>query len=104
MAKRMNDAGADAALDYWTDADKLVVCSAEPTTFAEANATYALADVAVDSGDFSKANGDTSGRKVTVAAQTGLLIDVSGTPTHYALIKTGDSTQPYLSAGPVVTA
>lgn len=96
MGKRMNDNGADAALEYWTDANKLVLCSAEPTTFTEANATYALADVAVDSGDFTKANGDTSGRKVTMAAQTGILIDISGTITHAALVKTSDSTLRYV--------
>lgn len=97
MGKAMNDAGADAALDYWTDADKMVVCSAEPTTYAEANATYALADAAMTGGDFTKANGDTSGRKVTVAAKTGNLIDASGTATHVALIKTGDTTLRYVT-------
>lgn len=97
MGKAMNDSGADAALDFWTDADKLVVCSAQPTTYAEANATYALADVAVSAGDFTKANGDTSGRKVTWAAKTGILIDVSGTATHAALIKSGDSTLRYVT-------
>lgn len=56
MGKAMNDAGADAALDYWTAADKQVACSAQPTTYAEANATYALSDVAMAVGDFSKAN------------------------------------------------
>lgn len=97
MAKRMADAGADAALDYWTDADKMVVCSAEPTTYAEANATYALADVAMAGGDFTKANGDVSGRKVTVAAKSSVLIDASGTATHVALIKVADSTLRYVT-------
>jgi len=97
MGKRMNDLGADAALDYWTDADKIIACSAEPTTFAEANATYALADAAMVGGDFSKANGDTSGRKVTVAAKNSVLIDVSGSATHIALVKTGDSTLRYVT-------
>lgn len=106
MAKWMNDAGADAALDYWTDADKLIVCSAQPATYAEAVTTYALADVDLDAGDFTKANGDTSGRKVTVAAQTGLLIDTSGTPTHFALVKTGDTTLRYVTeaSGGALTA
>jgi len=93
----MADAGADAALDYWTDADKMVVCSAEPTTYAEANATYALADVAMAGGDFTKANGDVSGRKVTVAAKSSVLIDASGTATHVALIKVADSTLRYVT-------
>lgn len=37
MAKFAPDAGLDAALNYFTDADKLVLCSAQPTTYAEAN-------------------------------------------------------------------
>ena len=50
-----------------------------------------------DSGDFTKANGDTSGRKVTISAQTGVLIDSSGTGTHIALIRTADSTLIYVT-------
>ena len=44
------------------------------------------------SGDFTKANGDTSGRKLTVAAKSGVLIDASGTATHTALVRVSDST------------
>jgi hypothetical protein len=97
MAKAAPDAMIDASLDYVALGTKVVVCSAQPTTYTEANATYALADVVTDSGDFSKANGDTSGRKVTVAAQNGVLIDTSGTATHVAVISTGDSTLRYVT-------
>lgn len=97
MAKAMNDAGADAALDYWTDVDLAIACSAQPTTYAEATSTYALADVAVSGSDFTKANGDSSGRKVTMATKTGVTIDASGTPTHTALCKSGDSTLRYVT-------
>lgn len=97
MAKWSNDLGLDAALDWFTDVDKMVICSQQPTTYAEANATYALADVAVDAGDFTKANGDVSGRKVTVAAQSGVTVDANGTGTHVALIKSGDSTLRYVT-------
>ena len=93
MAKNMPTAAMDAALDYiGANADKMIVCSAQPTTYTEANATYALADVAVAGGDFTKAAGDTSGRKVTVGAKTGVPVDTSGTATHIAFVKTGDST------------
>jgi hypothetical protein len=70
---------------------KLVVCSTQPTTYTEANETYALADVVIDAGDFTKAN-DTSGRKVTVGAQSDVLIDASGDAQHIALISTADTT------------
>lgn len=100
MAKAMNDAGADAALDYWTDADLMIACSAQPTSYAEATSTYALADVAMAGGDFTKANGDTSGRKVTVAAKSAVDIDVTGDATHVALVKTGDTTLRYVTTCP----
>lgn len=95
MAKRMNDAGADAALTYWTDADKMTLCSAEPTSYAEGNATYALADVAPTFDAI--ANGDSSGRKRGIQAKTGVAVDISGTVTHCALLKSGDTSLRYVT-------
>lgn len=93
MAKYLNDAGLDALLDYIkNNCDKMIVCSTQPTTYAEATSTYALADVAMASGDFTHANGDTSGRKTTVAAKSAVPIDASGNAQHVALVKTGTST------------
>jgi len=97
MAKAAPDIIMDGALDVIATGTKQVACSAQPTTYTEANATYALADIVIDSGDFSKANGDTSGRKVTIAAQSSVLIDTSGTATHVALIRTADSTLIYVT-------
>lgn len=95
MAKRMADAGADAALNYWCDADVYTFCSAEPTTYAEGNATYALADTAPTFDAI--ANGDVSGRKRGVQAKTGVTVDVGGTVTHAFLGKSGDSTLRYVT-------
>ncbi len=95
MAKFAVDAVLDGTLDIIATATKLVVCSAQPTTYTEANSTYALADIVIDSGDFTKANGDTSGRKITIGAQSSVLIDASGTATHIALVITGSSTLLY---------
>ena len=92
MAKAAPDIVMDGALDVIATATKQIACSAQPTTYTEANATYALADIVIDGADFTKANGDTSGRKVTVAAQSGVLIDTSGTANHIALVRTADST------------
>jgi hypothetical protein len=97
MAKATPDAVLDKMLDEIATATRLIVCSAQPTTYTEANATYALADVTVDGTDFTKANGDTSGRKVTVGAQTGVLIDASGTGNHVALVRVADSTLLYVT-------
>lgn len=71
--------------------DKVVLCSAEPTTYAEANATYALADVATTSTDFTVQNGTTSGRRVSMAAKSGVTVDTPGTATHTAYLDTGAS-------------
>lgn len=71
--------------------DKMVACSATPTTYTEANATYALADVAMSSTDFTIANGDVSGRKITTGAKSGALIDASGTATCVAKLDTVNS-------------
>ena len=85
----MGKATPDAILDAMADAiiaiaTTLYVCSAEPANFAGI-AAVALADVAIDSGDFTKANGDTNGRKATVAQQASVPIDASGTATHIVL-------------------
>ena len=85
MAKWVADSVLDAALDAIAAATIMTACSAQPTTRTEAVTTYALADVTMDSGDYSKANGDSSGRKLTVAQQAGVTVDSSGTATHVAL-------------------
>ncbi|KAA3664181.1 MAG: hypothetical protein DWQ04_07030 [Chloroflexi bacterium] len=86
MTKFNNDAVMDAALDEIIDnANELNICSVAPTTRTEAITTYMLADVVINSGDFTKADGDTSGRKATVAAQNGVTVDNSGMGTHVAI-------------------
>ena len=87
MAKSVHDDVLDGAFDVLDQADLMTVCSAEPTTRTEAVTTFKLADVAMTPNtDFTKANGDTSGRKVTVAAKSGVTVDSSGTATHVALV------------------
>jgi hypothetical protein len=97
MAKAIPDAILDKTLDEIATATRMVLCNAQPTTYAEANATFALADVTLGGGDFTKANGDTSGRKVTVAAKSGVLIDTSGTGNHIALVRVSDTTLIYVT-------
>ena len=90
MAKSLSNNVLDAPADYIIGiVDRMIACSAEPTTYAEANATFALADVAVAGGDFTKADGDVSGRKVTVAAKNGVAVDTTGTANHVALVDDG---------------
>ena len=92
MAKFVPDATIDGMLAYVSaNAVNLHVCSTQPTTYAEAATTYELAVVTIDSGDFSAANGDVSGRKITVAQQTGVTIDTGGTAAHIALTNGSDT-------------
>ena len=87
MAKSVHDTVLDGAFDILDQANLMIACSAEPTTRTEAVTTYALADVAMTiNTDYTKANGDTSGRKVTVAAKSTVTVDASGTATHIALV------------------
>ena len=95
MARRMADAGADAALNFWTDADAMHICSAEPTTFAEATTTFSLGSVAPTFDAIT--DGDVSGRKRRVQAKTGISTPGNGTVNHIALVKTADSSLRYVT-------
>lgn len=89
MAKWANDAVMDAALEEVAGATTLLVTSSQPADRAAALAA-ALADIAMTpgsgNGDYTLANGDTSGRKLTVAQQADFPVDSSGTATHVCLI------------------
>lgn len=88
MTKFANDLVMDAAFDFViAQAERLVVASGDAGGVYANLAAISLADVAVDSGDFSKANGDTSGRKLIIAQQTAITIDSSGTATHVHLVR-----------------
>lgn len=97
MGKAAPDATIDAMFDYIDQCNVLHVCSGEPANYAGI-AAVSLADVALTPDtDFTKANGDTSGRKLTVAAKTGVTVDSSGEATHIALARTTDSTLRYVT-------
>ena len=87
MAKSVHNDVLDAALNIiLNNCNLMTACNAEPTTRTEAVTTYALADAVMTSGDFAVADGDSSGRKLTVAAQAGEAVDVSDDATHVALV------------------
>ena len=93
MGKSVHDDVLDQSLNYVkTNGLRLCLCSQEPTTYTEAITTYKLADVDIDNTDYTgPANGDTSGRKVTINAQTGVTVDSSGTSNHAAIVDTVNS-------------
>lgn len=87
MPKTVPDAGIDGELDYIALATVQHVCSTLGSTPSYAEIVAAsLASVTMSSGDFTKADGDTSGRKLTVAAKTGVSVTASGTANHIALV------------------
>ena len=97
MAKFLSDTVLDAALDVIATSDTLIICAGEPADYTDATTDsgsggHALGEVTVTSGDFTKADGDTSGRKITCAQQTGVTIDVTGTADHVALVDVGTTT------------
>mgnify|MGYP000126036097 CR=1 FL=1 len=62
------------------NAERCVVVSNDPAAYADV-ATGELAAVSLTSGDFTLANGDVSGRKITMAAKT-TTVATEGDPTH----------------------
>lgn len=85
MAKFIEDPVFDAAHAKLATATRQVVCSAQPANFAGIAAVQ-LAEKTLTpglgNGVFTVANGDTSGRKVTVAQQTALSVTANGTANH----------------------
>lgn len=108
MGKFVHDDLLDLIGGGLNDGVRMVVCSGQPANFAGI-AAVALADVTLDAGDFSQANGDVSGRKTTVAQQAAVPIDSSGTATHVAiddgakLLAVTTCTSQVLTAGGTVT-
>jgi len=89
MAELLPDATIDSFLDIIADgATRVDVCSTQPTTYAEATSTYTLGNTTLTSGggggDWTIGNGDTSGRKLTLAQQTGISASGTGTAAHIA--------------------
>lgn len=86
MGKKVDDSVLDGALGV-IDANMTAIHinTAEPVDRAAAIAD-SLADVVVDATDGTIANGDTSGRKITIGQQADVPIDASGTATHVSII------------------
>jgi len=80
----------DAALAKLAEANRLDICSQEPTTYAEATTTYTLGNkTSISVG--APTDRTPNGRKVVVAAITDGTVTGTGTATHYALSDTGNS-------------
>ena len=99
MGKMVADAILDAALSYISaNVDRISVCSSEPTTYGQATTTgtYKLAISSTPTFQ-APANGDVSGRKLTVDSETSMAVDATGDAQHVALCKSGTSTLLYVT-------
>jgi hypothetical protein len=83
MPKAVDDSVLDAAFAVVDNAVRMTVTSARPATFAGI-AAVRLAEATMTPADFVTAPGNTSGRKVTVAAKS-VPVTTSGHATHIVL-------------------
>lgn len=85
MPKFMSDEVGDASLERIATSVNQTICSAQPANLAGV-AAVRLATVALTAGagngDFTLANGDVSGRKLTVSQQSAVPITATGDATH----------------------
>lgn len=81
----------DAALSKLdTEANRLDICSSEPTNYTQATSTNTLGNkTSLSVG--APADRSPNGRKVTVAAITDGVVTGTGTATHWAITDTGNS-------------
>ena len=89
MAIFTPDATLNSMLAVVAAGTRVDVCSTQPTTYAEATSTYTLGNYTLTAGDgngdWTIAAGDTSGRKLTLEAQTGNNATADGTAGHLAI-------------------
>lgn len=90
MAKYANDGIMDAAFTFiQQNVTRVGIATAQPTSFAEYG-TYSVGTLAIASANLTIADGDTSGRKLTLAAAT-IAVGTTGTVNHIAIVGTAGS-------------
>ena len=87
----ISDYVLDAALSKLdTEANRVDICSSEPTTYTAATSTATLGNTTSITIS-APTNGDTSGRKVTLSAITNASVTGTGTASHFAISDTSNS-------------
>lgn len=99
MGKWVANDVLDGALHVLSAATRMVALAAQPENYSAAIAGR-LAEALVGVDDFAIGAGDSSGRKVTVAAKSGIAVTVSGIATHVALVDTATSRLLYVTTCP----
>jgi hypothetical protein len=73
-----------------TEANRLDICSQEPTTYTEATSTYTLGNKTSLTVNAPQ-DGVSNGRRVRVSAITDGTVTATGTATHWAVVDTSNS-------------
>ncbi len=89
----------DGSLNIVRAATRMVATNGQPASYAAADSGR-LAEAALASGDFTLAAGDISGRKVSIAAKSGLAVVAAGTADHVALLDAATSRLLYVTTCP----
>src|SRR5215211_3474218 len=94
MAAHIENYLIDFALsNFGTEANKVTLCTSEPTTYTEGNATFAIASATNGAGFTAPligapANGTPNGRKVATAVVSGAAVSGTGTAAWVAFLNT----------------
>ncbi len=99
MAKFASNDVLDGSLNLVRAATRLVAVNGQPASYAAADSGR-LAEAALAGADFGLAAGDISGRKVSVAAKSGLSVIAAGTADHIALHDAATSRLLYVTTCP----
>lgn len=99
MAKFASDLVLDASLTAVAQATRMVVLAGQPATYAAAIAGR-LVEAPMAPGDFTLANGDVSGRKLSVAPKLALSVAAAGTGDHVALLDVANARLLYVTTCP----
>jgi len=99
MGKWVADQVLDGALAVLSGATRMIAVGGQPTSFAMAWSGR-MAEVSMQSGDFTTAAGDASGRKVEVAGKAGVPVFAPGAADHVALVNLAASQLLYVTTCP----
>lgn len=89
----------DGSLAIVGAATRMVAVSGQPASFSAA-VSGRLAETGLAGADFGIADGDVSGRKLTIAAKNGLAVAAAGTADHIALLDDAASRLLYVTTCP----
>ena len=99
MVRKVNDSALDAQLTWVKDnTDAMwIISNASAGSNYDSCKNRLLASAAAASTIFTLGDGDVSGRKMTVAVVSGVVVVADGTATHVALVNVSASSLTYIT-------